>query len=687
MVRQAGEGRLESHTPLRGPDEIVEIGRRFQSMFVARSLSETALHSSQLQLTEIISTAMDAIITVDQEQKIFLFNAAAERVFHCRAADVLGKPLDILIPERYRHLHLQHVIDFGTTGQTNRSMGLGNHLTGLRKDGEEFPMEASISQARLGDQHFYTVILRDITERRQAMTALRSSEERFRRLAENAPSIILRFHVLPELAFEYISPAVSGITGYAPEEFYANPNLSTDIIIEEDKLIFDRFIKGDIQSSQTLEIRWVCKDSTVIWTEHHYNPVWGEDGELVSVEGIIIDISERKRTEQELRRAEAKTRAILDAMPDMMFQIALTGELVDYRARNESDLILPPEEFLGISFRDVLPKKVSQQLEEVMRKTWRMGQALSFEYQVTTQDGMLKDFEARVSQTALGDFLVITRNITERKHAELELKHTYLALEQAYDATIEGWSKALELRDRETNGHTLRVAETTMRLARIVGIPESDLVHIYRGALLHDIGKMAIPDSILFKPGSLNKEEWQLMRLHPVYAYDMLLPIDYLQASLNIPLCHHEKWDGSGYPQGLRGEQIPIEARLFSVVDVWDALCSERPYHAAWSIEETLNYFRSQSGKQFDPSIVEALFRYLRKTGQVRPDQLPDRLDSEPHPVFDLFEEGDLHLIHNPHMEYDLHASLDPTLRPDSFVQHDSNAGSESSAGVNLRTL
>ncbi len=621
IVKQAGEGRMGANLPFRGPEEIAEIARRFNALFVARSLSENALRGSQMRLTEIISTAMDAIISIDQEQKIFLFNAAAERVFRCQAADVVGKSLDILIPERYRQQHVRYLDQFGLTGQTNRSMGGGTSLFGLRMNGEEFPMEASISQGRLGDQCFYTVILRDITDRIQAMSALRSSEERFRRLAENAPSIILRFHYLPEFIYEYISPAVSGITGYSPEEFYANPALGAQLVLEQDKPIFEHLTQGDIHKSETLEMRWRCKDGAIIWTEHHYTPVWSEDGELASVEGIIIDISDRKRSEQELRKAEAKTRAILDAMPDMMFQIAPTGELVDYRARKEADLIMPPEKFLGVSFRQVLPEAVHHQLEAVMRKTWRFGQALSFEYQLTTQDGKLKDFEARVSQTAMGDFLVIARNITERKQSELDLKQAYLDLEQAYDATIEGWSKALELRDRETNGHTLRVAETTMRLASSVGIPESELVHVYRGALLHDIGKMAVPDRILFKPGPLTKEEWELMRKHPIYAYNMLQPIEYLRGSLNIPLCHHEKWDGSGYPQGLRGEQIPIEARVFSVVDVWDALSSERPYHAAWSMEKTLNYFRSQSGKHFDPSIVKALFRFLKETGQQTPDQ------------------------------------------------------------------
>jgi putative nucleotidyltransferase with HDIG domain len=162
-----------------------------------------------------------------------------------------------------------------------------------------------------------------------------------------------------------------------------------------------------------------------------------------------------------------------------------------------------------------------------------------------------------------------------------DLQRTNEELENAYDATIEGWSHALDLRDKETEGHTQRVTELTMELARTFGFGEAELVHIRRGALLHDIGKMGVPDNILLKEGKLTDEEWGVMRQHPLFARDMLLPIHYLRPALDIPMFHHERWDGSGYPCGLKGEEIPLTARIFAVVDVWDALTSDRPYRAA----------------------------------------------------------------------------------------------------------
>jgi putative nucleotidyltransferase with HDIG domain len=198
-------------------------------------------------------------------------------------------------------------------------------------------------------------------------------------------------------------------------------------------------------------------------------------------------------------------------------------------------------------------------------------------------------------------------------NAELfdNLQRTNLELSLAYDATIEGWSHALDLRDKETEGHTLRVTEIAEQLARRMGMSDAEITHLRRGALLHDIGKMGVPDAILLKPGPLTDAEWNIMRKHPQYAFEMLSSIVYLRPALDIPYCHHERWDGSGYPRGLMGEKIPFAARIFAVVDVWDALTSDRPYRQAWTQERAMEYLQAKVEVDFDPQVVEMFLQMI----------------------------------------------------------------------------
>ncbi len=192
------------------------------------------------------------------------------------------------------------------------------------------------------------------------------------------------------------------------------------------------------------------------------------------------------------------------------------------------------------------------------------------------------------------------------------LQRSNFELLHAYDATIEGWSRALDLRDRETEGHTLRVTEMAIRLGREFGLSDEELKYMRWGGLLHDIGKMGVPDSVLFKADALTNEEEQIMRKHPVYAHEMLSPIRYLKsAATDIPYCHHEKWDGTGYPRGLKGEQIPLPARLFAVADVYDAITSDRPYRGKWEKAKAVSYIREQAGFYFDPRIVEIFLQVV----------------------------------------------------------------------------
>jgi putative two-component system response regulator len=255
----------------------------------------------------------------------------------------------------------------------------------------------------------------------------------------------------------------------------------------------------------------------------------------------------------------------------------------------------------GTGSEEVAVEAMRQGVADYVIKSARHIQRLPFTLRAALERCRLE--EERASATA---------RMAELVH---DLRRVNEELQVAYDATIEGWSRALDLRDRETEGHTLRVTELTVALAREMGIDDGELVHVRRGALLHDIGKLGVPDHILHKPAPLDEEEWVVMRRHPQHAQELLQSIPFLGPALAIPLFHHERWDGTGYPRGLRGEEIPLTARMFAVVDVWDALRSDRPYRRAMDAASTLAHVRAAAGTHFDPRVVEAFTALLVKHG------------------------------------------------------------------------
>ena len=319
---------------------------------------------------------------------------------------------------------------------------------------------------------------------------------------------------------------------------------------------------------------------------------------------------EQERMQKALAEREAQFRLLAENSSDMISRHDVSGKFLYVSPACYSLLGYDPDELIGQPVLPIVHPDDAKLILELFASARLDDPTAAIPYRARHKEGgyIWLETTARVifdKEKNIIEIQASSRDITERKESQVALQRAHIDLQEAYDKTIEGWVLALDLRDRETEGHTQRVTELTVRLARQLGCTEEEIIHIRRGALLHDMGKMGIPDEILQKPGPLTDEEWKVMRKHPLYAYQMLSPISYLNQALIIPYYHHERWDGSGYPHGLKGEEIPLFARFFSVVDVWDALSSDRPYRKRMHPRDVIDYLKKESGRLFDPHIIE----------------------------------------------------------------------------------
>ncbi len=623
-----------------------------------------AKEESEALFSVILNITHDAIIAINQNQNIILFNQGAKRIFGYNASEVIGQPLEVLLPSALSEIHRAHIRRFATELETTRQMGERREILGRRKDGTIFPAEASIAKVSSGGQAYFSVTLRDITERKQAEEKLRRGEQVLRLFVLHSPAAI----AMLDREMKYIVASRRYLADYELGEQNLIGRSHYEVfpeIPERWKEIHQRCLAGAVERAD--EDSFLRADGHLEWTRWEIRPWYESGGEIGGIILFSEVITERKHAEMEIARRLQNIEALrrIDEAIANIVDLNLTLQIVLEQVKNElkvdaaTVLLFNPHtlalEFAsGLGFRSKAIERSRLRLGEghggraaLEKKTVSITNLLDAERSaqfvrapLLADEGFVTYFGTPLiakgqvrgvlevfhrtpfipNQDWLGFLEVLagqTAIAVDSASLFTDLQHSNIELFNAYDSTIEGWSHALDLRDKETEGHTLRVTEMTMKLARAAGITEAELIHVKRGALLHDIGKMGVPDNILLKPDKLTDEEWVAMRKHPTFAFELLSPIAYLRPALDIPYCHHEKWDGSGYPRGLKGEQIPLAARLFAIVDVWDALRSDRPYRPAWPKDKTLKHIQSLAGSHFDPKAVQVFLKVFASTGEI----------------------------------------------------------------------
>jgi len=622
-----------------------------------RKYAEAALEASEKRFRSWIENSSDIVTVIDISGTIQYESPSLQRWLGYRPEELCGKyAFDFVHPDDQGKLLslFQNNID-------NPPESLAAEFRFRHRDGSWRYLEGV--GRTYTDEYGDTVALinsRDITDRKQAEEALKE-KERLLSDAQRIGQIGSFIYDIQNMRVKF-SDEMYYLLDISPENFHHDRKDFLALIYPSDRPLaakwMDDLIAG-IQSKE-LDFRIFRKNGEMRYLRCHGVVEFDSDGRPIRFVEMMQDITERKLAEiqinQQIKRLTALSEIdrsnISGAGQRQILDVILSQTITQLHVDAAGILLLD-------SSRQALHYAAgegfgTQRLQEIrvglgesqagrVAKERRLIRLPDLREQ--TQDPLFNFLVGEesfvsyfgvpliVKREVLGVLEVFQRTFFQPYQEWLDFLNTLagqtaIALEnatllgnlqasnqelaQAYDATLEGWSHAMDLRDRETEGHTQRVTELTLKVARAMGIGEDQLVHIRRGALLHDIGKLGIPDQILFKADQLTAEEWEIMQKHPEYAYDMLSSIHYLKPALPIPYFHHEKWDGSGYPLGLCGEQIPLEARIFSLVDVWDALLSDRPYRKAWTVERTLEYIRTLAGSHFDPNVVNCFIKVMK---------------------------------------------------------------------------
>ena len=648
--RVVGVLSLQSHKPdAYTPEQIQTL--ELLATQVAIAIRNSQLYE-QVQRERDLADAMlvnmpGALCLCDVNGRLVRWNPYMEQISELGPLELAGLRLLSLVDDQERP-RLKQLVDQVVQGgalATEVSVVAGHSRT-------ETPFYVTGARVQIGGETFVLVMGLDISERHQIQQALREAEEQFRAVVQSANDAIVS--VNDQMNITSWNPGAEKLFGYRAEEMVGCSVM--EIVPHQHRATRGQAMLRMLAAGQkfaagrVVEGAGLCKDGSEVPIEMSFAEWRTPTGRNITA--IVRNITERKQRDHEqqvianLSAAMRTAPTLAEMLPIIAEQSArllqadavtveiidpASGESVVEAALGDWHALLGARQAPGTGLNAVilrtgqpyLAADLAEEPDAIYPEALRGSIRGCAGLPLIAQEKLIgflwigrKKTILQGEMRLLNTIADITANAIRRATLHEQTRHDAAELARTYESTLEGWARTLQLRDRETEQHAQNVVELTLRLARAFGLDEAQLVHIRRGAILHDIGKMGVPDAILRKPGPLTDEEWAVMRQHPQYAYDLLEPIEYLHPVLEIPYCHHEKWDGSGYPRGLKGEAIPLAARIFAVVDVWDALRSDRPYRPAWSEAQALEYIRGQSGSGFDPQVVDLFLLLMEELNE-----------------------------------------------------------------------
>jgi PAS domain S-box-containing protein len=634
------------------------------AMAIERKQTTVHIQESEIRFRSIFEQSYDGIILVDEYSKVIGWNKRMEEISGVAANKVIGSDSWVVLAKINKlgrsasENQIFHENDLREYLQTGQAEWL-DHLVEIRvpfADGGIHIVEQAAFAIHTSRGHMLGIIVRDVTQMRLTEEDLRRSEERMRKYFD-LPLIGIAI-TSKEMRWLEVNDKLCDILGYTRKELADLTWADISPIDEQPAEIaaFNRYVSGETDGA-TQEKRYTHCAGKLIDVEVSSLAVRKQDGGLDYVISLVQDISEKKRSRQQIHSQLQRMAALrsIDSAINSVFDLrtildTLLMHVVEQLGVDAADVLLLNQftqtlEFqAGRGFRTSALRHTRLRVGEgyAGQAAWQRSMVHVTQLDKNPQDllrapmfheegfstyfglpliakgqvvGVLEIFH-RAHLDPDDEWISFLESIAGQTAIAIDntqlfdqIQRTNMELSLAYDNTLEGWAHALELRDYETQGHSRRVTDLTVKLAEKMGLRGDELLHVQRGALLHDIGKLAISDTILLKPGPLGTHEWEVVRKHPQYAFEMLAPIHFLRPAVDIPYSHHEKWDGTGYPRGLKGIQIPLTARIFALVDVYDSLLHQRPYKLAWPVEKTLTYLRKQAGMHFDPDVVDTFMK------------------------------------------------------------------------------